>query len=1534
MELHSANQLGKLRPARLFKLRGYFAGHEATLLLDSGASSEFIDPEFARRCGLSLSHSGREVKLANGAIVAAQGSVLTDYSLAMASGAPVALSATFTATPLEGYDAILGVSWLEEHDPKIGWRERSIALRQPNGGPPRLIKPLECLADCQRAAPLQLMSMKQLRAAHRHGQIEELFVVHVRPTGEVSAAPVREDPAAEALLKEFADVMPDALPKGLPPLRGVQHTIELKPGSRPPPSRPLRHQSAKDLEVFEQYTRELIEAGQLRVSQSPYGAMALIVRKKDGTPRVVVDYRALNELTVKNKYPLPLMDELFDRVHGAKFFTKIDLRTGFHQIRVAEADIEKTAFRTRYGSFEYLVLPMGLCNAPGTFMQLMNDTFRDLLDKSVLVFLDDILVFSRTKEEHERHVREVFERLRAQKLYAKRSKCEFFRDQVEFLGHRIGADGLSVSQDKVSAVRDWPAPKNVSEVRSFLGLAGFYRRFVKDFSKVALPITELTKEKTTPWEWGPRQREAFAALKHALCTAPVLLIPDPSLPYTLNCDACMYAVGATLQQDHGNGLQPVAFRSKKLSPAEANYDTREKEFLALVDACSYWRHYLHGARFTLLSDHDSLKYHKSMPNLSGRLARWVEKMAEFDYDIAHIPGVKNVVADALSRRADLKDAAPAPAPETLAAAVKVGRPLTTEEVERIERERNVRAAEEVHPPAPGLPEPHPATGVIATPTQRCTARNKRGGFCKQKTTMGQYCWAHLLSKKGLRIKKSVAIPNGGYGLFAGRDLPAGYDVDYTGDLRRLNGPEDGGIYYFQLCRGLAVDAARRNAGEGRWVNDPRGSGLSANAEFVVHTPPGEQRRARIRIMRPLKKGEEILVAYGADYWRHYGPKAKAKAKARARYKRKVKARKVEYGRKTVQRPAQQQQIAALTVARPTSFLLDDMLAAARADSAYAAQLKAPPPGVEAVGSLLWDDGRMIVPNDAALRTRILAECHDSVTGAHFGRDKTLAAVKERFAWDGMAGAVERYIATCDSCQRNKPSQQATPGLLMPLPIPERPCQAWTQDAVTGLPMTKRGHDAIQVYVERLCKLKHFAATKKSDGAAELAACFVHNVVRPHGVPESVVSDRDPRITAHFYAELSRLMGTTLRMSTARHPQSDGQSEREIRTLITSLRAFCNAHQDDWDDYLDMLELGFNSAVQASTQRSPYELLYGVKPRLPIDVALAGVAPRVPAAVDRAKRMQEALEFVRDQLGSAQERQAKNADRHRRKAAFKVGDQVLLSTEGLQLREFTNKLCSRFVGPFAVTAIVNANAYTLALPPQLQALHPTFNIDRLKAYRDGRMDFPTRPQANSRPPPVAEADTNGEAEYVVERIVAQRKRGRAVEYLVAWQGYPAEENTWEPRRKLLDTAALADFEAQQQDDDAALGLAAIADEPADSGAGGERAETATTTGGPASGGARGRTVTRRYEGPLCRGSGCRGVCGPELNCPSERTARCHCPQQGELDGSGFPVMFPQLCAHCAENDAIITAHLDRRDKAAQNARERAAPKLARAIPIGE
>ena len=1408
------------RSGAVFKLVGHVGSQRFTALVDSGASgSGFINPAFAARCGLALSPSANSVQLADGQCVPAAGQVAVSYTLAPTTGAPISFTSTFTATPLESYDIILGVGWLADHDVLVGWNSRSLEVRSP-GRASRHIRPLEVIGTAA-SNELASISIKALRKEMRAGRIQECYAVLIRPAAESPSAPASAAaaaaaaPAADAdiaaLLKEFADVFPAKLPDVLPPMRGVEHSIPLKDGAKPPACRPLRQQSAKDSAVIDEFLKAGIASGRLRDSHSPYGSMLLIVKKKDGSPRVCVDYRAINEITVKNKYPLPLMDELFDRVQGARFFSKIDLRDGFFQIRLAESDIEKTAFRTRFGSYEYTVLPMGLCNAPSTFMAMMNDTFRDLLDKSVLCFLDDILIFSKTREEHIAHVREVLTRLRKAQLYGKLSKCEFMRDEVEFLGHRLGKDGLAVSPDKVAAVRDWPALKNVKDVRSFLGLAGFYRRFVKDFSKVALPLTELTHEKVA-WEWGALQQESFAALKSALCSAPVLVLPDPSLPYVLNCDACDYAIGATLQQDHGNGLQPVAFRSKKLSPAERNYDTREKEFMALVDACSHWRHYLHSDQpFTLLTDHDSLKYHKTMPNLSGRLARWIEKMSEFEpYTIQHIAGAKNVVADALSRRSDLQWEATEQ--QLNAAAVARARrapPPPDSPAVAADRQRNKAACETSQPRDPALPPlAGYQKGAILTPSQQCTANTKAGHHCGQRTAVGQYCWNHLRTEVGLRVKKSD-VPRAGRGLFAARPLPAGTRIPYTGDIVLL--PRGAGGDYVLETRTNAdgvregIDAARRNSGYGRWVNDPKGSRHAANSQFVCFTPPGgRQRVACVRTLRPLAIGEEVLVSYGAQYWR-FQCKAAPPRKILSQISE---LENLETASPAAPAPAEHAgtdaesalTLAPLSVARPSSELTPRIVAAARADIAYQQMVAAPPPGTSAVNGVLFEGERMVVPADAALRTSVLTACHDAVTGAHFGRDKTLSAVQRRFTWKGLATDVDNYVATCDACQRNKPSQQLTAGPLMPLPIPERPCQEWTTDAVTGLPKTQRGNDAIQVYVERLCKLKHFAATRSTDGASEMARDFVKNVVRLHGVPESLVSDRDPRLTAHFHRELSRLIGVTHRFSTARHAQTDGQSEREIKTLITALRAFCNDHRDDWDDYLDMLELGFNSAVQSSTQRSPFELVFGNKPRLPIDVAVDALAPpRVPAAADRAARMKAALEFVHTQLGVAQAHQARNADAHRRSLKLSVGDHVLLSTDGLQLRNFTNKLCSRYVGPFAITKEINANAFELALPRQMQALHPVFNISRLKLYRANSPQFATRPLRFDRPPPVAERDSNGDAVFEVERIVAARHAGRRKQWLVQWKGYPPEESTWESRAALGSAReALAEFEASQAD----------------------------------------------------------------------------------------------------------------------------------------
>jgi Integrase zinc binding domain/Chromo (CHRromatin Organisation MOdifier) domain len=473
--------------------------------------------------------------------------------------------------------------------------------------------------------------------------------------------------------------------------------------------------------------------------------------------------------------------------------------------------------------------------------------------------------------------------------------------------------------------------------------------------------------------------------------------------------------------------------------------------------------------------------------------------------------------------------------------------------------------------------------------------------------------------------------------------------------------------------------------------------------------------------------------------------------------------------------------------------------AAASDSEYQRWLRSPPEGMQVSRDLLFDGQlRLRVPVDRALRTRILAELHDSVTGAHCGRDRMLAEAQRRFEWRGMANDVEQYVLTCDACQRNKHSKQLKPGLLMPLPLPEEPCLHWTTDAVTGLPRSKRGVDAIQVYVDRLTKLKRFAAARTSDGSVQLAGTTLRAVIGSHGMPKSMVSDRDPRITAKFWRELSRLLGSEVNLSSAQHPQSDGQSEREIQTLITALRSYANAMGDDWDEYLPALELAFNSKVQASTGAAPFTLVYGAEARLPIDCALDDVRPvSIPAAEQRAERMRKALSHARSQAEQAQARQKRQADRHRRLLLLKDGDQVMLSTEGLQLRSGTHKLTSRYVGPFRVRGAVSDNAVTLELPPLLGALHPTINISRLKLYRDGRALFPGRPQRYEQPPAV-DADTNGVPRYEVECVTAQRFNGARRELLVRWRGYGAEHDEWQRRSELIRSAprAVAEFEAMQ------------------------------------------------------------------------------------------------------------------------------------------
>ncbi|WVZ90444.1 hypothetical protein U9M48_036746 [Paspalum notatum var. saurae] len=444
---------------------------------------------------------------------------------------------------------------------------------------------------------------------------------------------------------DFPDVFPEELP-GLPPDRDVEFRIDLVPGIAPVSKRPYR-MAPEELKELKIQLQEQLDKGFIRPSSSPWACPALFVEKKDqGGKRLCVDYRPLNAVTIKNKYPIPHIDILFDQLAGAKVFSKIDLRSGYYQIKIREEDIPKTAFSTRYGLYEYLVMSFGLTNAPAFFMYMMNSVFINELDKFVVVFIDDILIYSKNEKEHEEHLRIVLTRLREHKLYAKFSKCAFWLKEVGFLGHILSEKGVAVDPSKVEVVLNWKQPETVTGIRSFLGLAGYYRRFIKDFSKIAKPMTSLTK-KNAKFIWSPKCEEGFQELRKLLTTAPVLAQPDVTKPFDVYCDASGQGLGCVLMQEG----RVIAYASRQLRKHEANYPTHDLELAAVVHALKIWRHYLLGNTCHIYTDHKSLKYIFTQTELNMSQRRWLELIKDYDLEIHYHPGKANVVVDALSRRA-------------------------------------------------------------------------------------------------------------------------------------------------------------------------------------------------------------------------------------------------------------------------------------------------------------------------------------------------------------------------------------------------------------------------------------------------------------------------------------------------------------------------------------------------------------------------------------------------------------------------------------------------------------------------------------------------------------------------------------------------------------------------------------------------------------------------------------------------------------------------------------------------------------------
>ncbi|MCO5555335.1 hypothetical protein L7F22_008881 [Adiantum nelumboides] len=613
--------------------------HDVVIIFDPGSTHNFISHELAAKLRIQEFETGDAMK-ADGAFIGQDASVTPLIGKLRLHIQGYVDKEDFFISPLKHEDAILGTPWFDHLAASIKFPERRISFK---------FREKNMYIDAQESGNI-------IPLVHTHAFDKSIkssisvYMIFVKDSlSDVNKTQVNESGSQEDLelskfLNQFQDVFIDDIRGELPPKRrDDDHAIELIPGSSPPNKPPYRVSQAQQEEIMRQ-VNELVEKGIVRPSSSPFCSPVLLVHKKDGTYCMCVDYRALNKITIKNRFPVPRIEDLFDKLQGSTYFSRIDLKSGYHQIRIVNEDILKIAFHTTFGLYEYLVMLFGLTNAPTTFNRMMERIFRPHRNFSG-VFFDDVIIYSKSMEEHKKHLQVIFQALRDNKLFINQKKSEFFLQEIQYLGHIISKLGIRMDPSKLEVIKEWPNPRNLHELRSFIGMCAYYRRFIENFSLIAGPLHDLTK-KNVKYVWTERKQETFDKLKQKLTSQSVLVLPDLSKPFEVQCDACGDCLGAVLLQEG----HAIAYESRRLSSNEQILGIYEKELLAVLHVLDSWKHYLLGTPFILRTDHQSLKYFMTQTKLSDKQMRWANFLSRFNFHISHIVGKHNQVADALSRR--------------------------------------------------------------------------------------------------------------------------------------------------------------------------------------------------------------------------------------------------------------------------------------------------------------------------------------------------------------------------------------------------------------------------------------------------------------------------------------------------------------------------------------------------------------------------------------------------------------------------------------------------------------------------------------------------------------------------------------------------------------------------------------------------------------------------------------------------------------------------------------------------------------------
>ena len=1040
------------------------------------------------------------------------------------------------------------------------------------------------------------------------------------------------------VLKEYEILFEE--PTGLPPSRHITHKIQLTADAKPVRRAPYRLALTEQQELQKQL-KELLDKGFICPSHSNYASPCLFVKKKDGTFRMCCDYRALNSQTVKSQYPLPRIEDILDQLGSARYFSKLDLASGYHQIMMDPESAYLSAIQTRFGLYEWKVMPFGLTNAPSTFQQCMDATLEGLLGDGVADYLDDIIIYSEEWQEHLRKLRLVFDRLLQHQFKVKLKKCEFGKLETTYLGHTLKGGQIAVQDDKVQAVSELAVPTTIRQLRSFLGACNYYRRFIKDYAKIAKPLTQLLK-KDTLYVWTKDRQDAFDVLRTALVTAPILKVPDPAKEFILWCDASDYALGAVLAQEADEGkskatgqmLQPVAYLSHTFSDTQMRYPIRDKELMAAIIPLNKWRHYLYGKHFYVYTDHKSLTSLYTQKELTGRPARWLDKFQEYDFDVCYKQGAQQFVPDMLSRY-----------PRRI-----IDGPWQAE------------------------------TSVTLNAPKRVT-------FCNPLTMQTRSVDVPLtreqLARRQAVMNAELTVDPVSQSTEEAEYLPSGPSAQ--GDLR-------------------VRQSRKQQQPEASGTLDSSGLAWSAIADNTLY----------LDLQEASSKDDQVRQLMSL----------------------------VRQGRSTDRDMPNKE------------FGVENQLLYVRK-----------PNGI-------W---KIWVPRDEAVRKVILNELHDAPLAGHPGIVRTIQRVEREYYWPGMNKDISTYVNTCPSCQRNKRDYGKKHGLLQPIPAPTERWQSIALDFVGPLSMSRKGNNFLLVVVDRFTHRCVLIPTTSSVSAAQTATLLIDNVIKLFGFPEAILSDRDTRFTSQIWTELMKRLGIKIRMTTAYHPQTDGQVERLNQEVAQYLRHYVGRNPTTWDEHVSQAEMALNTNVTRATGYTPFYADTGREMHTPGQITPKGRSQQLvnPHMVLQ-KVIEDLHEAHTDMVVNAARAKAtmkKQADKHRKPVTFQVGQQVWLSTRNLQLRKRNRKFAPRWIGPYSITHVPGPVNVTLNLPENA-GIDSTFHVDMVKRYQ--------KPSDEERLMEYAgPEDLLEEAQYEVDRIVSQRASEFGTEYLVKWVDFPdnARHNSW-------------------------------------------------------------------------------------------------------------------------------------------------------------